>query len=208
MKLTTALFAAVAGMTAGGALLAAAGFEDPTPKAAASAGADMYEVDGLHSSVVFRVGYMGVSNFYGRFNGVSGTYQLDFANPSESSINISIDTASIDTANEGRDKHLRGPDFFSAKEFPTVTFTGTSFEGVDSDTIRVTGDLNLRGVTKQVTVEIDWVGDRPDPRGGYRSGFDTTLTIDRSEFGVSYGVDVGVLGDKTDIMIGLTGMKQ
>jgi polyisoprenoid-binding protein YceI len=207
MKLASALAAAVV-VTAGGSLLTVAGLEDPTPKALASAGADLYEVDGLHSSVVFRVGYMGVSNFYGRFNDVSGTYKLDFDNPSQSSIDITIDTASIDTANEGRDKHLRGPDFFSAKEFPTVTFTGTSYEAVDGDTIRVTGDMTVRGTTKEVTVDIDWVGDRPDPRGGYRSGIDTMLTIDRSDFGVSYGVDVGVLGDKTDIMIGLTGMKQ
>ncbi len=200
--------AALAGVFTGGALLSNAGLADPTPAAQANLAADMYEVDGLHSSVVFRVGYMGVSNFYGRFNDVSGTYRLDFDNPSESSIDISIDTASIDTANEGRDKHLRGPDFFSAKEFPTVSFTGTSFEAVDSDTIRVTGDMTVRGVTQAVTVDIDWVGDRPDPRGGYRSGIDTTLTINRSDFGVSYGVDIGVLGDSTDIMIGLTGMKQ
>lgn len=207
MKLASAVLATAA-VTVGGSFLTVAGFDDPTPKAVASAGADLYEVDGLHSSVVFRVGYMGVSNFYGRFNDVSGTYRLDFDNPSQSSIDISIDTASIDTANEGRDKHLRGPDFFSAKEFPTVTFTGTSFEGIDGDTIRVTGDMTVRGKTQEVTVDIDWVGDRPDPRGGYRSGIDTMLTINRSEFGVSYGVDVGVLGDKTDIMIGLTGMKQ
>ncbi|MEO1715622.1 MAG: YceI family protein [Planctomycetota bacterium] len=207
MKLTTALLAA-AGLTMGGSLLTAVGLEDPTPRAAASAGADMYEVDGLHSSVVFRVGYMGVSNFYGRFNDVSGTYQLDFDNPSQSSIDITIDTASIDTNNEGRDKHLRGPDFFSAKEFPTISFTGTSFEAVDSNTIRVTGDMNVRGTTQEVTVDIDWIGDRPDPRGGYRSGIDTTLTIARSDFGVNYGVDVGVLGDNTDIMIGITGMKK
>ncbi|MEL7483204.1 MAG: YceI family protein [Planctomycetota bacterium] len=207
MKLTTAALATV-GVVAGGSLLSAVGVSDPTPHATASAGADMYEVDGLHSSVVFRVGYMGVSNFYGRFNEVSGSYMLDFDNPSQSSIDITIDTASIDTANEGRDKHLRGPDFFSAKEFPTVSFTGTSFEAVDADTIRVTGDMSVRGRTQEVTVDIDWIGDRPDPRGGYRSGIDTTLTINRSDFGVSYGVDVGVLGDKTDIMIGLTGMKQ
>ncbi|MEL6797939.1 MAG: YceI family protein [Planctomycetota bacterium] len=207
MKLTTALLAA-AGLTMGGSLLTAVGLEDPTPRASASAGADMYEVDGLHSSVVFRVGYMGVSNFYGRFNDVSGTYQLDFDNPSQSSINITIDTASIDTNNEGRDKHLRGPDFFSAKEFPTISFTGTTFEAVDSNTIRVTGDMNVRGTTQEVTVDIDWIGDRPDPRGGYRSGIDTMLRIARSDFGVNYGVDVGVLGDETDIMIGITGMKK
>ena len=68
--------------------------------------------------------------------------------------------------------------------------------------------MTVRGVTREVTVDIDWIGDRADPRGGYRSGIDTTLTIDRSDFGVSYGVDVGVLGDTTDVMIGLTGMKQ
>ncbi|MEL6498496.1 MAG: YceI family protein [Planctomycetota bacterium] len=207
MKFTTALLVA-AGLTTGGSLFTAVGLDDPTPQATASAAADLYEVDGLHSSVIFRVGYMGVSNFYGRFNDVSGTYQLDFDNPSQSAINITIDTASIDTANDGRDKHLRGPDFFSAKEFPTISFVGTSFEAVDSNTIRVTGDMTVRGTSQEITVDIDWIGDRPDPRGGYRSGIDTTLSITRSDFGVNYGVDVGVLGDQTDVMIGITGMKQ
>lgn len=211
MKLSTTLLT-TAGLalafSTGGAILSSVGLEDPTPAASANIAADSYEVDGLHSSVVFRVGYMGVSHFYGRFNGISGTYSLDYENPSESSIDISIDAASIDTAHEGRDDHLKGADFFSAKEFPQITFTGTSFEAVDADTIRVTGDLTMRGVTEEVTVDIDWVGEREDPRGGYRSGISANMTVPRSDFGVNYGVATGALGNDVTIMIGLTGMRQ
>ena len=208
MKAIATTAAVIGTVGFGGALMNAVGLQDPTPSVQASASADVYDVDGLHSSVIFRVSYMGVSNFYGRFNEVTGTYALDYADPSNSSIDITIPTESIDTANEGRDNHLRGADFFSAKEFPAIRFVGTSFDGVDDDTIRVTGDLTVRGVTESVTVDIDWVGERSDPRGGYRSGIDATMVINRSDFGVNYGVDIGVLGDETAIMIGITGMKQ
>ena len=210
MKRTLVSVSLAAGVVAfGGAGLAAVGLGDATPEAVAvSAAAGVYSVDSGHSSVVFRVGYQNVANFYGRFNQVSGSYNLDFDNPSASSIEISIPTESIDSNSEGRDNHLRGPDFFSAKEFPVIRFIGNSFEAVDSDTMRVGGELTLRGVTKDVSVDIDWLGEGPDFRSGIRSGFETVLTIDRSDYGVNYGVDNGVLGDSTDIIIALTGMRQ
>lgn len=211
MKLSTTLLTVVgltAGMSVGGALLSKAGLTDPTPAVSASASADTFDIDGLHSYVVFKVGYMGVSDFWGRFNSVSGTYSLDFDDPSNSVVDISIDAASVDTANQGRDDHLRGADFFSAKEFPAITFTGTAFEKVDADTIRVTGDLTLRGVTKSVAVDIDWTGAREDPRGGFRSGISSTMTISRSDFGVNYGVATGALGEEVTMMAGITGMRK
>ncbi|MEO1582975.1 MAG: YceI family protein [Planctomycetota bacterium] len=207
MNLTT-LLATAGVVTLGGALLSTVGLADPTPTAAATADGETYQIDSGHSGVVFKVGYMGVSTFYGRFNNVSGSYQLDYDNPSQSSIDIRIDAASVDTANAGRDEHLRGADFFSAKEFPEISFVGEQFESVDADTLRVTGDLTMRGVTESITVEIDWMGDREDPRGGYRSGIDSSMTINRSDFGVNYGVATGALGDETTIMIGLTGTRR
>ena len=192
----------------GGAGLAGFGATDPTPAAQASQAADEFAVDGVHSSVVFKVGYMGVANFYGRFNEVKGAYSIDFDNPSASALDIAIPTESVDSNNSGRDQHLRGADFFSAKEFPTIRFLATEFSKVDDDTMRITGDLSLRGVTKTVSVDLDWLGQRPDPRGGIRSGFEVVFPINRSDFGVSYGIDNGALGDETTITVAITGMRQ
>lgn len=206
----TSVLVVAAGATGlGGMALAALGFEDPTPALnASSSRAGAYDVDSLHSSVVFKVGYQNVANFYGRFNEVGGTYSIDPANPSASEIDITVNAASVDSNNDGRDDHLRGPDFFAAKEFPAIRFVASSFEAVDADTIRATGDLTLRGVTKQVSVDIDWMGEGPDFRGGTRSGFETVLTVNRSEFGVNYGVENNVLGDTTEITIAITGMQK
>jgi polyisoprenoid-binding protein YceI len=193
----------------GGLGLHQVGLADPTPSVGAStAAAGTFAVDGIHSSVIFQVGYQNVANFYGRFNEISGSYAIDPSNPTAGSIDIQITTDSIDTANEGRDKHLRGADFFAAKEFPIIRFVGKEFQPVDSDTVRVSGELTLRGVTKPVTVDIDWIGVGPDFRGGTRSGFETSLVINRSEFGVNYGIDNNVLGDQTEITIAITGMEQ
>lgn len=170
--------------------------------------ADAFGVDATHSSVLFKVGYMGVTNFYGRFGQVAGEYAIDLENPSNSILNVAVKTESVDSNNADRDKHLRGADFFSAKEFPEIRFVGKSFEAVGDNTIKVTGDLTLRGVTQEETATLEWMGGREDPRGGYRSGFEAVLEIDRSDYGVSYGVENGALGDKTTITVALTGMRQ
>ncbi|MGP1272799.1 MAG: YceI family protein [Phycisphaerales bacterium] len=193
----------------GGAGVHLLGGGDATPQAQASTTrAGTFDVDAVHSSVVFKVGYMGVANFYGRFNEVEGTYSIDLENPSNSELDVTIPAESIDSNSEGRDRHLRGADFFSTKEFPTIRFVGNEFEAAGENTLRVTGDLTLRGVTQPVTVDLQWLGERPDPRGGVRSGFEAVFTIDRSDFGVSYGVDNGALGDATTVTVALTGMRQ
>ncbi|MEM8756373.1 MAG: YceI family protein [Planctomycetota bacterium] len=209
-KSKRAHWAPVAGTLAvlafGGAALSSIGVDGVSSELSASTAAGEFAVDAGHSSVVFSVGYQNVARFYGRFNEVSGTYRFDFEDPANSEIDIAIPTASIDSNSEGRDNHLRGPDFFSAREFPTIRFVGKEFSPVDDDTMRVAGDLTLRGVTRPVSVDVDWLGQGPDFRSGTRSGFHTVLTIDRSDFGVMYGVDNGVLGDETEIIISLTGM--
>lgn len=173
----------------------------------ASGLADTYSVDNKHSSVIFSVGYMGVTNFYGRFNKVSGDYSIDPENPSESSLSVAVETGSVDSNDKGRDKHLMGADFFSAKEFPQISFVGKSFEAADDNTIKVTGDLTLRGETRTETATLTWMGEKSDPRGGTRSGFEAKLVINRSDYGVSYGVENGALGDEVTLIVGITGTR-
>jgi len=155
--------------------------------AAVEASARDFNVDNVHSSVIFRVKHLGVTHFFGRFNTVSGTYRLDMENPANSAIDITIDVNSVDSNNAGRDRHLKSPDFFNAPQFPNATFKATGFERAGDDTLRVTGDLTIRGTTRSVTLDVQHTGE--GDRGGnfgYRGGFYAETTINRQDFGVSY----------------------
>lgn len=209
MKTKSVVLAAVGAAALGGVMVGFQGNPNAgDPALLATSRADAFAVDATHSSVVFKVGYMGVTNFYGRFNQVAGEYAIDPANPSASVLNIAVKTESIDSNNQGRDKHLRGADFFSAKEFPEIRFVGTGFESAGENKIKVTGDLTLRGATRTETAVLEWIGGREDPRGGFRSGWEATLEIDRSNYGVNYGIENGALGDRTTIVVAITGMRQ
>lgn len=167
--------------------------------------ADTYKVDGVHSAVIFRVKHVGVSYSYGRFNDVSGTFSIDAGDPTKNSFDIKVKTASIDTADKKRDKHLEGPDFFNAKQYPLLTFKSKSVKSADDGKLHVTGDLTCRDVTKEITVEMDIVG-QADTQMGAKAGFETTFTINRQEFGVAYGP--GVIGDDVRITVSIEGDKK
>ena len=113
-------------------------------------GADTYTVDPVHSSISFMISHVGISNIHGRFNDFSGKFTIDTADPARSSFALSIPIASIDTNNVKRDAHLRAPDYFNAKQFPSMPFQSTNVKAVDGG-YEVTGDLTLHGVTKPVS---------------------------------------------------------
>lgn len=209
MKTKSLVLAAVGSAALGGGMI---GFSS-NPNAADLAvfevsRAGAYAVDDTHSSVVFKIGYMGVTNFYGSFERVGGEYAIDLENPSSSSLDIAVKAESVNSNNDGRDKHLRGADFFSAKEFPEIRFVGTGFESAGENKVKVTGDLSFHGVTREETTVLEWIGDRADPRGGHRSGWEAVIEINRSDYGVNYGIENGALGDKTTITVAITGMQQ
>ena len=116
-------------------------------------GADSYKVDPVHSSVVFSIKHFGVTDFYGDFKQISGTVTFDTADPSKSSVELTVPVESLDTRNEKRDQHLKSPDFFNAKQFPAITFKSNKIEG-SGDTYKISGDLTIHGVTKPITVEF------------------------------------------------------
>lgn len=167
--------------------------------------ADTFKIDPVHSSVVFSVTYLGVSNFYGRFNDVSGTVVLDKADPSKSSVELTIPVESVDTHNEKRDQVLRSPDFFNAKQFPVMTFKSKQVES-SGDTYKVTGDFTLHGVTKPLTLEIKKGGEGKGMEGEIRGGGETHFTIKRSDYGMNFMQ--GQLGDEINIVVSLNGIKQ
>ena len=199
MKLLPLLVAAAAVLPL--ALLPKAG---GSASAALAAQAAAYEVDPGHSSVVFRIQHF-VAPFYGRFNKVSGAVSYDAKKPEASSVEITIDAASVDTNSSGRDDHLRGPDFFSAKEFPQITFVSKSV-AKKGDKLAINGDLTMRGTTKSVTVEAAIIGEADTGKMGYRCGFETVFEIKRSDFGVKGYLPA--IGDDVRIMVGLECMKK
>lgn len=186
-------------------LLAMAMFSNSTPSFAAS---EMYQIDAGHSSLLFRIKHLNVAYFYGRFNEMSGSFQFDAQAPENSKIELEVKTESIDSNNANRDRHLKSPDFFSAKQFPTVTFKSTRFEKTETENIyKLTGELSLHGVTKEITANVEHTGSgQASEKFGYRSGFHSVFTIKRSDFGMNYME--GLLGDEVQITLSLEGTKK
>ena len=173
--------------------------------AAATAGqaAESYAVDPVHSSVSFGISHAGISNIHGRFNDFSGTFVIDKDDASKSSFALDIKVESVDTNNAKRDEHLRAPDYFNVKQFPSLTFKSTKVKATDAG-YEVTGDLTLHGVTKSVSLTLQG-GHKVVEFQGPRIGVTSAVTIKRSEFGMT--TELGALGDDVHIIVGLEAAK-
>jgi polyisoprenoid-binding protein YceI len=206
MKLRTLIGALILGSTvafiAGLAPQSAGGLRGGS----ASAGAESFGVDTVHSSVVFKIQHMGVSNFYGRFNDISGSYNLDQATPANSAFDFQVKTESVDTKNSKRDGHLKSPDFFNAGEFPIISFKSTKVAKAGDNQLRVNGDLTLHGVTKPINTTLTLFPAKQTPQG-YKGGFETTFKIKRTDFDMDTFVAEGGLGDDVEITVAVEGQK-
>lgn len=143
-----------------------------------------YEIDPVHTSVEFVVRHLMVAKVRGRFAGFSGTVHIDEV-PEESSVAGVIDATSIDTGQPDRDEHLRSADFLEVERFPELRFASTRVE-TGAETWTVTGDLTIRGVTRPVELDVEFVGGVIDPWGGQRLGFSASTEIDREDFGLTW----------------------
>jgi polyisoprenoid-binding protein YceI len=168
--------------------------------------AETYKVDPVHSSCLFRAKHFNAGYFYGRFNEITGTIVVDEANPAKSSAEIQVKVESIDTNDAKRDQHLKSPDFFNAKQFPTITFKSKQVKKSGKDTYEMTGDLNLHGVTRSVTAKVTRTGEGKDPFGKFRIGFETVFTIKRSDFGMKFML--GPISDEIQLIISVEGLRQ
>ena len=169
------------------------------------AGAASYELDPAHSTVQFSVRHMMVSNVRGEFREVSGSLEFDEKDLAKSSIDVSINAKSISTANEKRDEHLRNADFLDVEKFPTITFKSKKFVKTGNGH-KVTGDLTLHGVTKEVVLNVDGpTKEVKDPWGGIRIGASATAKINRKDFGLTWNkaMEAGgvVVGDEISIQL-------
>jgi len=169
--------------------------------------AGTYAIDAVHSAVVFRVKHQDVAYSYGRFNEMSGEFTLG-EKPEDSSISIVIKAGSVDTANSGRDDHLKGPDFLNAVQYPELSFKSTKVSKKSDKVYAVTGTLDFHGVQKEIALDVDFVGagDRGE-RFGYLAGFEGTFTINRRDFGVDT-YPATAIGDEITMTISLEGRRQ
>ncbi len=167
--------------------------------------AEKWTFDAVHSSINFSVRHLVISKVRGRFKEWTGTLDIDEANPSASRLEVVIAAASIDTDEPKRDEHLRNNDFLDVPNHPTITFRGTKVHKIDGSRLQLTGDLTIRGVTRPVTLDVEYSPTVKDPWGGERRAFTATTAINRMDFGVAFNplMETGgfVVGDKIDIAV-------
>lgn len=147
-----------------------------------------YNIDASHSLVEFSVKHMMVTTVKGRFTKFQGDVEIDEATPANSKVDVTIDTASVSTGDEKRDGHLRSADFFEPEKYPTITFSSKKVEALGGEQYRVTGDLTLHGVTREITFDITREGVTKNMQGKQLQAFSATLAISRKEFGLEWNV--------------------
>jgi polyisoprenoid-binding protein YceI len=170
-----------------------------------------WNLDPTHTTVGFHARHAMVAKVRGAFTEVAGSVTLDGADPAASSATLTIQAASIHTANADRDGHLKSGDFLDVETYPTLTFTSTAVQQTGPATFVVTGDLTIRGVTKSVDVTFDYLGTSTDPWGNLRVGFEGRAEISRKDFGLVWNVALeggGILvGDTVRIEIDAEAVK-
>ena len=165
-----------------------------------------FKMDATHSWILFKVNHLGLGTAWGSFNSFDGSFMLDSENVSDNSVSLTIDAGSVDTNNKKRDDHLKGPDFFNAKEFPSISFTSSKVTGKGDD-FQVTGTLTVLGKEKEITADMKMVGEGEDPWGNYRAGFEGSFTLDRTDFGMDFMKDGG-LGTEVSVTLAFEGVRE
>jgi polyisoprenoid-binding protein YceI len=170
-----------------------------------------YKIDKSHSEAIFQVRHL-VTKVRGRFTDFEGSIDYNEASPELSSVQFSARTASVDTAEPDRDKHLRSPDFFDVEKYPSLTFKSKKVvkRGAGYD---VTGDLTIKNVTKEVVVPVEFTGKAKDPWGGDRLGFEIETTLNRKDYDLSFNIPLAetggfLVGDEVKVMIDIQAVGQ
>jgi polyisoprenoid-binding protein YceI len=173
--------------------------------ATATATRTTWKIDPVHSHIEFAVRHLMISTVKGRFGGVEGTVVMDGSDPTRAEVDVTIDVNSIDTREGQRDTHLKSADFFDAEKHPHIHFKSRSVTGVSGDTFKLTGDLTIHGVTRQVALDVTEEGRGKDPWGGERAGFSATGKIKRSDFGLTWNqiLEAGGVAVGDDVKISL-----
>lgn len=171
-----------------------------------------FVIDQAHSTVGFVVRHAGIGKTRGSFGEFEGAIEFDEVGKwAGSSVEVTIDAASVDTANEGRDNHLRSPDFFEVEKFPTWTFKSTDVYG-GTDEFNVAGELTIHGVTEPVVLDVTFEGTVVDPAGDERVAFEARTTISRKKFGLTWNaaMEAGgfLVGDRVNVVLEIEAIKE
>lgn len=164
------------------------------------------DTEKAHAFIEFKISHLGYSFILGRFNKFTGNFSYDEKTPATSKVTVDIDPASIDTAHAERDKHLRGKDFFDVEKFKTAKFVSTSYTATTPGKAVLKGDLTMHGVTKNISIDVQSVGQGNDPWGGYRHGFTGTTTLTLSDFGINY--NLGSAATTVDMTLIVEGIRK
>ncbi|MBK8023589.1 MAG: YceI family protein [Chloroflexi bacterium] len=148
----------------------------------------LWTLDKAHTTANFSARHMMVATVHGRFAAPTGTINFDPANPTAASVEATIDATTLTTDLADRDGHLKSPDFLDVAKYPSITFKSTKVEPQGQDTAKVTGDLTIRGVTRPIVLDVEFLGTAKDPWGGHRAGFSATARINREDFGLTWNV--------------------
>ena len=173
---------------------------------------DRWEIDSSHSSVHFSVRHLVIAKVRGSFGRWTGTVQVPDGDFSRATVDVTIDASSIDTGVEQRDAHLKSPDFFDVAQFPELRFVGKRVQPRAGADIDVIGDLTIKGITREVTLRVEQLGEARDPWGNLRAVFSAQTSIDRKDFGLTWNqvLETGgvMVGDRVQIEAEIQAVKQ
>ncbi len=164
------------------------------------------DTEKAHAFIQFRIQHLGFSWLYGRFNDFNGTFSYDEKNPASNKVDVTINTASVDTNHAERDKHLRSDDFLDVGKFPQARFVSTKFEDKGDGKAVLSGDFTLHGVTKPIVIDVQRVGQGDDPWGGYRTGFSGTTVFKLADYGITR--DLGPAAQEVELTLSVEGVRQ
>ena len=170
--------------------------------------AEKYLIDtkGAHAFIQFRIQHLGYSWLSGRFNTFKGHFEYDEKNPGAASVQVEIETASVDSNHAKRDKHLRGDDFLHVDKFPSARFESSAYKENGDGTATLEGKLTLHGVTRPVSIAVKKIGHGPDPWGGYRLGFEGSTRIALADYGIMY--NLGTKSKEVELTLSIEGVRQ
>ena len=172
--------------------------------------AEHYVIDtkGMHAFITFRIQHLGYSWLEGRFNRFSGDFDYDEAHPENNRVKVDIDVTSIDTNNAERDKHLRDDRFFDTEKFPRASFVSTGWEDHGKGRATLKGRFTLRGITKDIQIDVTQVGAGPDPWGGFRRGFVGATTLHLFDYKMKKAAMLGPAAENIQLWLSIEGVRQ
>ncbi len=181
--------------------------------ASAAQAAPVWNIDSSHSDAGFSIKHLMISNVKGSFTNVTGTVEYDGKNPNSIKVDATIDTTTVNTGDNGRDEHLRGADFFAAEKFPKMTFKSKKVKSLGKGKFALTGDLTIKGITKEVTLTVDGPSKEvKDPWGNTKIAASASTKIQRKDFNITYNkaMDNGgtVIGDDVAITLEIEANKK